>query len=876
MPLQPGMRLGPYEVTAAIGAGGMGEVYRARDTSLNRDVAIKVLPEAVAGDADRLARFQREAEALAALNHPNIAHVYGLEKSGGTPAIVMELVEGPTLADRIAQGPVPVDEALLIARQIAEALEAAHEQSIIHRDLKPANIKVKDDSTVKVLDFGLAKALEPSRQGSPDAMDAPTVRSPAVTEIGAILGTAAYMAPEQARGKAVDKRADVWAFGCVLFEMLAGRAAYGGESVSETLAAVLKDEPAWRSLPHRLPDPVTRLLRRCLARDPNDRLRDIGDARLEIVEVLDGSAAVRPEPISWRARLRPYVFPFAGLVALLIAATTWTLRPQLRLPTDRFSQTLPSGFGLPDLSNPLAVSPNGRSIVFAATSTDGDSGLFLKSLDEFATRPLAGTAGAQGPFFSPDGASVGFFADDRIWTVRLPDGPPVEIARTPLLFPYGTWGPDGTIVFTTSLLGLAQVAADGSEDASPLTEIDAAMGEVRHLAPQFLPDGRVLFSIKTDDRPRLAVVSLEGGAPDLVLDNAENGRYVASGHLIFTRGANLMAASYDLGSGQVGSPTALGETVWQVETYGEAQFAVSDSGTLVFTPADAAISFSLVWVDRTGHVEPISDDWAYFAFPRVSHDGRRLAVTRAGQIWVYELSDGQAIGGPLTRSGFNLESIWSPDDSELTFTSHGPGTTFELHRLRADGSAPARLLLARDGRQFASSFFGDVLGFYERTADGMAIGMLDGDQNLLTRASPSHDEHTPMFHPKGRWLAYSSKESGAEEIWVAEYPRGRKRVATPGGGRQPLWSHRGDELFFRRGDAVYAMAFDPTSDELFGSATLLFSGDYYFGNAGGGLSYDVHPDDQRFVMLKRSEPVATRINIALNWFEELKARVPVR
>ena len=489
MALTPGSRLGIYEVTAQIGEGGMGQVFRAHDTKLNRDVALKVLPDAFASDPDRLARFTREAHALAALNHTNIAHIHGLEESSGVRALVMELVEGPTLADRIAQGPIPIDEALPIARQIAEALEAAHEQGIVHRDLKPANIKVRPDGTVKVLDFGLAKATEPVVASTPSMSRSPTITTPAMTQAGIILGTAAYMSPEQARGKIVDKRADIWAFGAVLYEMLTGRRAFPGDDLSLTLAAVMMQDPAWAAFPPATPSNVRQLLRRCLVKDPRQRIRDMGDVRLAL------EAAHDPAPAPNRQTRHPLVWASGVVVVASLALTASALwnRPAAAHKTAvRFTIPLPSGQEI--ISYP-AITRDGQTVAYVAQQGTDDAQLYLRDLNSFEPRAVAGSSGARQPFFSPDGKWVAFFAQGQLQKAEVTGGTPVRLAEAS--YPFGgTWNDDNTIIYTVSLgSGLMRIPASGGMPES-LTKPDGAAQGYAHVFPQALPGGRrVLFTM---------------------------------------------------------------------------------------------------------------------------------------------------------------------------------------------------------------------------------------------------------------------------------------------------------------------------------------------------------------------------------------------
>ena len=592
--LAPGTRLGPYEITAQIGVGGMGEVYRATDTKLKREVAVKVLPAALASDPERLARFQREAEVLASLNHPNIAAIHGLEESEGTKALVMELVEGPTLADRIAQGAIPVDEALPIAKQIAEALEAAHEQGIIHRDLKPANIKVRADGTVKVLDFGLAKALEPTGAMSPEMSQAPTITTPAMTLAGMILGTAAYMSPEQARGKPVDKRADIWAFGCVLFEMITGTRAFPGEDITDTLAAVVKLEPNWDAVGAEVPSRVRQTLHVCLQKNPHQRGGDIAAIRLalegafEIGATVDAASVTSPSP-RWWSRPR-WVATGVTLGLLAGLGSGWVVwvagRADTEAPVRRFPLTLPTSVVLPSGGGTrVGLSPDGQTVAYIGVE-GGVARLYQWRLDQLGATVIPGTEGAARPFFSQDSRSVAFQVDRSLMRVGLAGGLPTRIADLGAAPRGGSWGPDDTIVVGRREQGLARVSATGGEMASLTTPDDGR----QHWYPQILPGGRaVLFS---DSAPfpnggDVMVLDLDSGESRTVVAGGVAGHYTPSGHLVFLRGGDLWAVAFDLATLTVRGQPALVEQGIRVETGAAVQFGVAEDGSLAYLPSRA-------------------------------------------------------------------------------------------------------------------------------------------------------------------------------------------------------------------------------------------------------------------------------------------------
>ena len=691
MSLAPGTRLGAYDVLALIGAGGMGEVYRARDTKLNRDVALKVLPDSFANDPDRLARFTREAQTLASLNHPNIAHIHGLEESNGVRALVMELVEGEDLSQRIARGAIPLDEALPIAKQIAEALEAAHEQGIIHRDLKPANIKVRADGTVKVLDFGLAKALEPTSALSANASISPTITTPAMTQAGMILGTAAYMSPEQARGKMVDKRADLWAFGVVLYEMLTGRRPFDGEDMTEVLGAVVRLEPPWEVLPADVPPPVRTLLQSCLVKDPRQRVADISIALFVLDKVASLAApavtafAVPATSSMQRARLAWMVATAAVLAAAALAIpAVRSLRetPPLAPPETRTEIVTPA------TTDPtsFALSPDGRQIVFVA-SGDGASRLWLRSLAATTAQPLAGTEGAAYPFWSPDSRSLGFFADGKLKRLDIGGGAPQTLATAGSRG--GTWNADGVILFTPSVSGpLFRVPASGGQ-AVAVTKLDR---QTSHRFPFFLPDGRQ-FVFLAQGTPETAGIYLGS------LDSAETHRltpadtaavYLSSGWLLWVRAGTLVAQRLDLkGMALSGEPVTLADQVTSDLGSAAGAVTVSAAGVVAYRPGGASRR-QLEWFDRSGKAlgSMGGPDENSLVAPSLSPDGRRVAVFRTVQsntdIWLLD-------GTRTSRFTFDAASdrypIWSPTAAGSCSIRTGRGTATSI---KSPPAAPAR------------------------------------------------------------------------------------------------------------------------------------------------------------------------------------------
>ena len=908
MSLHPGTTLGPYRVTAKIGEGGMGEVYRARDTTLDRDVALKVLPEAFTSDPDRLARFEREAKVLASLNHPNIGHIYGLEEADGQKALVLELIEGPTLADRIKQGPIPIDEALPIAKQIAEALEAAHEQGIIHRDLKPANVKVKADGTVKVLDFGLAKAFQPDAS-DPNMSMSPTISlTAAATQMGMVIGTAAYMSPEQAKGKPVGKQADVWAFGAVLFEMLTGTRPFTGDDVSETLARVIDREPSWDALPDSVPPVLASFLRGCLQKNPRKRIRDIGDVSMAMEGAFETTAGGRSEP-TVLPRLQVWQRPIPAAAAALLLSlasglagwalvTGYTASPSAT--TSRFTFTLPDSDQIPSGGGTRVVlSPDGQTLVYRATRGGADQP-FRRSIDEFEAVPMLGTEGGRDPFFSPDGRWVGFFAGGVLKKVALAGGPAQELT-TEVVDPGirgADWGADDMIVVGRAP-GLARVPAAGGE-LTVIADVEAG----RQLwYPQVLPEtGAILFTADLGGTGELRVLVPETGERRSVLPNAVAGRVVPTGHLVFVRSGALWAVPFDRDLLDiVGTPVPVVEGV-RVEGGGAVQYAVADDGSLVYVPdaTGGTPRNNLVWVDRSGEQEPLATPIRAYQTLSLSPDGLRAAVGIGGgggggnpDVWVSELARG-TLTRLTTDEAVDRSPLWSPDGRRVTFTSDRNGQQ-EVWWRAADSSDEAERLLTTDeaGNDLAAydwSPDGGVLfaqvEFLETESD---VGMvsLDGPGTWEPLIQTAAEEGSPVISPDGRWLAYTSDETGIPEVYVQRFPEleGRQPVSV-GGGFGPDWSADGRELFFLRAptggapDAVMRVTFDLEAGDV-GTPERLFDYANYYSSPGGRRHHDVSPDGQRFLMIVRggssSDTAAgrARINVVLNWTQELLERVPV-
>ena len=886
--LTQGTRIGSYEVLAPLGAGGMGEVYRARDTKLNRDVALKVLPDLVANDPERMARFQREAEVLASLNHPNIGQIHGLEEADGVRALVLELIEGPTLEDVIARGPMRVEEALPVARQIAAALEAAHEAGVVHRDLKPANVKVRDDGAVKVLDFGLAKALQ-GDAGDPSM--SPTITAMG-TQAGVIMGTAAYMAPEQAKGKPVDKRADIWAFGAVLFEMLTGRRAFEGDDVSEVLASVLAREPRLEAVPTTVPTSVRRLLARCLVKDPAKRLRDIGDARVELSEAATAETAAGSANTAVAGGWR--LTALVGAVALVVgSASTALLVPSLTRPdpppVSRF-------LVMPSADAPLTTRPPGASVAMSPDGStlaylfddDGRSGLAVRRVDQVEARLLDGRRLAE-PFFSPDGLSLGFvsFQLSALQRVDLTNGVVRTVTGLPLATPaMASWSDDGTIVFgvmgRAESVGLYRVAAAGG-DATRILEPEPDSAE-EFVAPFVLPEGRgvVFTTVGRPEGDRIEWFQPETGERRVLVDGGSGGRYVPTGHLLYEDDGVLYAVAFDVNLLEVrGEPVPVVDSVF-VDPAVHA--AVSDNGTLVHVAGGVttAEGRGLAWVDRDGVALPAAEDLDAWTYPRVGPEGRRIAVTagsqQASDIWVLD-----AVRGTRTRltvhDGVDLIPEWSPDGARVLFRSDrdGPGN---LYTKSSDGRGEAESMLSNEAFNSPTDWSpdGTTILYYEAGGPRniftlAADGTGERDEWLIT----GFDDHGAMFSPDGRWIVYASNESGRDEIYAIAYPEpGDRHIISTDGGDEPIWSPAGGEIFYREGDRVMVVSVQTEPTFVPGQPEVLFEGEYRrTPRNSGSRNYDVTPDGQRFLMVEgRETSQAVPIHVTLNWFEELRELVP--
>jgi Tol biopolymer transport system component len=897
-----GETLGPYRIQEKLGEGGMGEVYRATDTQLKRAVAIKVLPESVVGDADRLARFQREAEVLAALNHPNIAHIHGLEKtvpSTGTgpaaiTALIMELVEGDDLSVLVARGPIPLAEALPIARQIAEALEAAHERGIVHRDLKPANIKVRDDGTVKVLDFGLAKALAPEgASGTAEAMQSPTMTSPAVTAQGIILGTAAYMAPEQARGKMVDKRADIWAFGCVVYEMLTGTRAFEGETLTDVLAAVVKSDPDWNALPPDTPRILRSLLRRCLQKDPGKRLRDIADARLEIQEAMDEpetSARAAPE----RRRTARWVIALPWLVTAVVALVSgvaYLRRVPVGQAATKLSVLPPEGAAISTASAP-AISPDGHRLAFVAVDSAGKAMLWVRSLDSLVPQPLLGTEDAAQPFWSPDNRFVAFFSQGKLKKTNVSGGGPQTIcdgfSRTTF---GGTWNPDGVILFARGSMGPVESVSDGSGQPRPATALDRTRQERGHQFPHFLPDGRhFLYLAVSAAREYIGVYVASLGSTERtrLLDLESEVRYAAPGYLLFEQGGTLMARPFDAPRlALAGPPSPVAEHVASDRIFVDAMFSASDNGVLAYQTGGSGKNRQLQWFDHSGHrlstVGPVGE----YLNPELTVDGKRVAVERIEprgdrDIWLLESEAGTPRKFTFTPADEYMP-VWSPDGSRIVYAASRPGTPGGpngLYQKASSGLANEELLYASDDAIAPQSWSIDGLLAFRRAVKAFNepwILPLSGDRTPF-QFLPSANFNTAQVQvsPDGKWAAYYSNESGQAEVYVQSFPKpAAPQQLSVDGGVQPRWSRDGTELYYIGLDTqLVAVAIKRDLAGLRpGARTVLFKSP----QAGGARTvlrfrqqYDVAPNGRFLINVLVAEGASAPITIVQNWAAGLK------
>jgi len=875
----------------------MGEVYRARDTKLGREVALKFLPATFASDPQRIARFRREAQVLASLNHPHIGAIYGLDEANDNSFLVLELVDGESLDKRIARGPIPIDEALAIARQIAEALEAAHDNGIVHRDLKPANIALTSRMSVKVLDFGLAKAIEQGSgigdRASENPALSPTLTSPALmTSAGVILGTAAYMSPEQARGYPADRRSDIWAFGCVLYEMLSGSRSFGGDSLSDTIAAVLRGEPDWGRLPAGTPARIRVLLRRCLQKDARQRLHHAADVRIE----LEDSDAEATSPVEPRRRARIHTVAWIVLSIVCGAALASLLwwagirRPAVAAPI-HLSLTLmnqPAPFVHMNASRELAISPDGQKIVYVA-HRNGKRQLFLRALGDSEGKPIDGTVGAVAAFFSPDSQWIAFGTESALQKTAVSGGSPVTIASLSSTGFYGgDWGTDDRIVFVPDYnAGLWTVAADGGTP-QPLLNTDVDKDRVCYSDPQILPGGRgVLFTLAsgravTADDEDVAVIEPGSRDPRILIRGASHPRYLPTGHIVYVHAGALLAVTFNITTLAItGTPVPVIEGVGKTWS-GDTAYSISDNGTLVYQ-ADAGVPGGGLFVlaDRKGNIRPVFTKRGNYSEFSISPDGRTLAsrvFAVNDDIWTYDTTS----GAPLRLTFEPLDEIypqWTADGAHIAYgtrtgtifskSSDGSGSRQELTR----GSFPRYpTSFSRDGRQMA---FVEVHPSRRRD---LWVMPLDGDRRPEPLIATDADEWGARFSPDGRWLAYVSDETGRDEVFIRPSgARGGRRQLSSDGGTRPAWGPNGRELFFAHGNQLSAVTLDGDGNAV-GRDHVLYSAPKFedLQLDEEAALYDVMPDGEHFVFLLEQTPSPTRYNVILNWFGELNARVPAR
>jgi serine/threonine-protein kinase len=874
--LAPGTRFGPYEISAQIGEGGMGEVYRATDTTLPRQVAIKVLPAGVASDPDRLARFDREARTLATLNHPNIAAIYGVERGAGALAIVMELVEGPTLADRIEPGPIPVDDALAIARQIADALEAAHEQGIVHRDLKPANIKLSRNGTVKVLDFGLAKTMTPAV--APTLSSAvPTVTSSGRTEVGTVLGTTAYMSPEQAKGLAVDQRGDVWAFACVLYEMLTGRRAFSGTTTADTIAAILERDVDWSYLPASTPASVRTLLRRALAKDPRRRLHHIADARLELED-----AHATPTGDTTESRRVLWLWIAIATVALFaMVVSAWRLSsaspPAVTSPMARLS-FVPEPPLSTDAIGVLAMSPGGEHIAYVAGK---ENQIYVRDIDRFDARALPGTDDADMLAFSPDGQWIAFQANSKVKKVALAGGAPIIVADTAEGRGIG-WESNESLLFGPGrVTAIWRVSASGG---APQAVTKVQPGENSESQPEGLPGGQaILYRADSITTHQIYAQSLVTGQPHFI-DRGSNPHYLRSGHIAYVQDGTLVVAPFDLARlEKTGRQTVVATDLREMGN-GTAQVAVSQTGSFAYVPAaSGGRRNTLVWVDASGAEQPTTMTGEPFLMPRLSPDLQRLVVHLGSatapqgggeDLWMYDLASNRR--SRLSFDGASTFPLWEPGGgSRLIVSSRQSGGSFQVLMKTLDGTAPDTPIVSERGTNYPLSWSPDgrlvaIVSVDPDTATDIWLVTLGASPTWRPFVQTRFREGAPTFSSGGQLIAYVSDQTGRAEIYVKPVAGGVDVPVSIDGGTEPLFARGVPTLFYRHGDEMLAVDVTAGPPITVGTPRVVFKRAYERSD-GVWPNYDVTPDGRRLLMIRSTAQEApSRVNVVLNWLDDLK------
>jgi Tol biopolymer transport system component/tRNA A-37 threonylcarbamoyl transferase component Bud32 len=872
-----GNTLAHYEITGVLGKGGMGEVYRARDTELGRDVAIKVLPKAFANDQDLLARFEREAKTLASLNHPNIAAVYGMHKSGDTRFLAMELVEGEDLQKMLERGAIAVDQAIDIAVQIAAGVDAAHEKGIVHRDLKPANVVRAQDGSVKVLDFGLAKSFGDSSR-SYDLATSPTFTSMG-TVAGVILGTASYMSPEQARGQAVDQRTDVWAFGCILYELLSGTPPFGGDTVTDVLASIVRAEPDWDALRDKVPDNIVRLLRRCLRKNPRERLRSVGDVGLTLKELAEGpsEAAGGTATLATSDRGRPSMRLFAGtLIAVAILAAGlghWLTRTEAAPDSPRrFSVRIPEGSFLPaGIGTILAVAPDGSAIAFVAEDSEHRR-LYLRRVDDFDLQPLPGTEGASGPVFSPDGEWLAFSTEEGVWKISL------STLETYLVCEddcgWSDWGDDGNVYFSRGNRTIWRVPATGGREEL-VFETVPEQGIAEVVRPTIVPGNDVLlFEIGNVRFGGIGVASLETGEVLKITDNGADPFWSPTGHIVFGRESTLFAIPFDKDRFEItGRETHVLQGV-RVENAGAVQADVSRTGMLVHAPSASTMGTQLCWVDREGNESLVSGQWKSFSYPRLSPQADKIAVivndSGRNDVWLVDARGGGM--APLTTIGTANAPVWTPDGQRIVF-AEGDTPPYAIRSLAVDSGGPKETLLESNFAIKPETWSPDgVLLVYSETRGTQNLFVLDtstGTTRSLFADGPRRRD--AAVSADGRWISYVSNKTGLDEIYVTAFPEpGSERIVSNGSGGGPAWNLDGSGLTYRDARQFHFVSMNELRT---GERDRFLDAYHYWGNDGD--HFDLHPDGERLLVLRKNEELLEPgINVVLDWFEELAAAAP--